>query len=194
MGRTANGSHPVRKGAKNLATLILVRHGQSEWNLANRFTGWWDVDLTEKGVEEARAAGRLLKSRGVLPDLAFTSLQTRAIRTLNLALDKAEDEQALRAALMAACEGGGTDRTLLWELPRRPEPIRMAARISLGLTCTAGVLLLLAAFVAGAETRTTLLIALALIVERCARPSPFCPVRLGKRITLKFSPCASHFI
>jgi len=71
-----------------LATLILVRHGQSEWNLANRFTGWWDVDLTDKGVDEARAAGRLLKDRSVLPDLAFTSLQTRAIRTLNLALEE----------------------------------------------------------------------------------------------------------
>ena len=87
--------------------------------------------------------------------------QKDSIRIRNV---KAEDEQALRAALMAACEGGGTDRTLLWELPRRPEPIRMAARISLGLTCTAGVLLLLAAFVAGAETRSTLLIALALVV------------------------------
>ena len=71
-----------------MSTLILVRHGQSEWNLANRFTGWWDVDLTDKGVEEARAAGRLLKDKGVLPDLAFTSLQTRAIRTLNLALEE----------------------------------------------------------------------------------------------------------
>tara|TARA_B100000678_G_scaffold288607_1_gene297438 strand:- start:369 stop:1055 length:687 start_codon:yes stop_codon:yes gene_type:complete len=71
-----------------LATLILVRHGQSEWNLANRFTGWWDVDLTDKGVDEARAAGRLLKVKGVLPDIAFTSLQTRAIRTLNLALEE----------------------------------------------------------------------------------------------------------
>lgn len=71
-----------------MSTLILVRHGQSEWNLANRFTGWWDVDLTDKGVEEARAAGRLLKSKGVLPDIAFTSLQTRAIRTLNLALEE----------------------------------------------------------------------------------------------------------
>ncbi len=71
-----------------MSTLILVRHGQSEWNLANRFTGWWDVDLTEKGVEEARAAGRLLKEKGVLPDLGFTSLQTRAIRTLNLALEE----------------------------------------------------------------------------------------------------------
>ncbi|MBB3034473.1 2,3-diphosphoglycerate-dependent phosphoglycerate mutase [Alteriqipengyuania lutimaris] len=71
-----------------MPTLILVRHGQSEWNLANRFTGWWDVDLTDKGVDEARAAGRLLKEKGVLPDLAFTSLQTRAIRTLNLALEE----------------------------------------------------------------------------------------------------------
>ncbi len=71
-----------------MATLILVRHGQSEWNLANRFTGWWDVDLTDKGVDEARAAGRLLKVKGVLPDIAFTSLQTRAIRTLNLALEE----------------------------------------------------------------------------------------------------------
>jgi len=71
-----------------LSTLILVRHGQSEWNLANRFTGWWDVDLTDNGVEEARAAGRLLKDKGVLPDIAFASLQTRAIRTLNLALEE----------------------------------------------------------------------------------------------------------
>ncbi|MBY8336737.1 2,3-diphosphoglycerate-dependent phosphoglycerate mutase [Alteriqipengyuania sp. NZ-12B] len=71
-----------------MSTLILVRHGQSEWNLANRFTGWWDVDLTDRGVEEARAAGRLLKDKGVLPDIAFTSLQTRAIRTLNLALEE----------------------------------------------------------------------------------------------------------
>ena len=77
---------------------------------------------------------------------------------------KGENEQALRAALVTACEGGGTDRTLLWELPRHPEPIRMAARISLGLTCTAVVMLLLAVFVAGAETRNALLIALALLV------------------------------
>lgn len=68
--------------------LILVRHGQSEWNLANRFTGWWDVDVTEKGVEEARAAGRLLKEKGVMPTLAFTSVQKRAIMTLHLALEE----------------------------------------------------------------------------------------------------------
>ena len=66
--------------------LILVRHGQSQWNLENRFTGWWDVDLTPKGEDEARAAGHLLAAKGMLPDMAFTSVQTRAIRTLHLAL------------------------------------------------------------------------------------------------------------
>lgn len=69
--------------------LILIRHGQSQWNLENRFTGWWDVDLTEKGEAEARAAGQLLKDKGLLPTVAFTSFQTRAIRTLHLALDAA---------------------------------------------------------------------------------------------------------
>ncbi|MEE4288530.1 MAG: 2,3-diphosphoglycerate-dependent phosphoglycerate mutase [Erythrobacter sp.] len=68
--------------------LILVRHGQSQWNLENRFTGWWDVDLTDQGVAEARAAGALMKEKGVAPTCAFTSLQTRAIRTLNLALEE----------------------------------------------------------------------------------------------------------
>ncbi|MFL0355265.1 2,3-diphosphoglycerate-dependent phosphoglycerate mutase [Erythrobacter sp. GH1-10] len=66
--------------------LILVRHGQSQWNLENRFTGWWDVDLTDKGVEEAMAAGALMQEKGVLPTVAFTSVQTRAIKTLHLAL------------------------------------------------------------------------------------------------------------
>ncbi len=69
--------------------LILVRHGQSQWNLENRFTGWWDVDLTAQGEAEARAAGKLLKDNGVLPTVAFTSLQTRAIKTLHLALEAA---------------------------------------------------------------------------------------------------------
>ena len=68
--------------------LILVRHGQSQWNLENRFTGWWDVDVTEKGAEEARAAGRLIKEKGLLPTRAFTSLQLRAIKTLHLALEE----------------------------------------------------------------------------------------------------------
>ena len=70
-----------------MPTLVLVRHGQSQWNLENRFTGWWDVDLTQKGVDEARAAGHLLSDRGLDFDYCFTSLQTRAIRTLNLMLE-----------------------------------------------------------------------------------------------------------
>ena len=73
-----------------MPTLILVRHGQSQWNLENRFTGWWDVDLTEKGVEEAIAAGRLLADKSVFPTVSFTSVQTRAIKTLNLALEEAD--------------------------------------------------------------------------------------------------------
>ncbi|SIN61487.1 2,3-bisphosphoglycerate-dependent phosphoglycerate mutase [Parasphingorhabdus marina DSM 22363] len=68
--------------------LILLRHGQSQWNLENRFTGWWDVDVTDKGVQEAREAGRLMKEKGIHPELCFTSLQTRAIKTLNLALEE----------------------------------------------------------------------------------------------------------
>jgi 2,3-bisphosphoglycerate-dependent phosphoglycerate mutase len=67
--------------------LILIRHGQSQWNLENRFTGWWDVDVTEKGAAEAWAAGELMRDRGIAPDVAFTSVQTRAIKTLNLALE-----------------------------------------------------------------------------------------------------------
>lgn len=70
-----------------MPSLILVRHGQSQWNLENRFTGWWDVDLTDKGVAEAKAAGTLLADKNMLPDVAFTSLQTRAIRTLHYALE-----------------------------------------------------------------------------------------------------------
>jgi 2,3-bisphosphoglycerate-dependent phosphoglycerate mutase len=70
-----------------MPTLVLIRHGQSTWNLENRFTGWWDVNLTDKGVEEARAAGELLAAKGLDFDLCFTSLQTRAIKTLNIALE-----------------------------------------------------------------------------------------------------------
>ncbi len=68
--------------------LILIRHGQSQWNLENRFTGWWDVDVTEKGIAEARDAGKLMKEKNIVPTLCFTSLQTRAIKTLNLALEE----------------------------------------------------------------------------------------------------------
>jgi 2,3-bisphosphoglycerate-dependent phosphoglycerate mutase len=66
--------------------LVLVRHGQSEWNLKNLFTGWKDVDLTEKGIEEARAAGKKLKAQGLSFDVAFTSSLKRAQNTLDLLL------------------------------------------------------------------------------------------------------------
>ncbi|HEX3423009.1 MAG TPA: 2,3-diphosphoglycerate-dependent phosphoglycerate mutase [Sphingomicrobium sp.] len=69
-----------------MPTLVLLRHGQSQWNLENRFTGWWDVDLSEAGVDEARAAGGLLKREGFDFDCCFTSVLTRAIRTLHLVL------------------------------------------------------------------------------------------------------------
>ncbi|MEE8611862.1 MAG: 2,3-diphosphoglycerate-dependent phosphoglycerate mutase [Sphingomonas aquatilis] len=67
--------------------LVLIRHGQSAWNLENRFTGWWDVDVTDKGAAEARAAGELMAAKGLDFDMTFTSLQTRAIKTLNFALE-----------------------------------------------------------------------------------------------------------
>jgi 2,3-bisphosphoglycerate-dependent phosphoglycerate mutase len=68
--------------------LVLLRHGESTWNKENRFTGWTDVDLTEKGRDEAKAAGQLLKAGGYAFDLVFTSLLKRAIRTSNIALDE----------------------------------------------------------------------------------------------------------
>jgi 2,3-bisphosphoglycerate-dependent phosphoglycerate mutase len=67
--------------------LVLLRHGQSAWNLENRFTGWWDVDITEQGAKEAHLAGELLAAKGFDFDIAFTSLQTRAIKTLHIALE-----------------------------------------------------------------------------------------------------------
>ena len=70
--------------------LILLRHGQSEWNEKNLFTGWFDADLTPLGVEEARRGGRQLAEAGLLPDVVHTSLQRRAIRTANLALAEAD--------------------------------------------------------------------------------------------------------
>ncbi|HEX2762602.1 MAG TPA: 2,3-diphosphoglycerate-dependent phosphoglycerate mutase [Allosphingosinicella sp.] len=70
-----------------MTTLVLIRHGQSAWNLENRFTGWWDVDITAKGAEEARLAGELMAARGLDFDLCFTSYQTRAIKTLDIALE-----------------------------------------------------------------------------------------------------------
>jgi len=73
-----------------MPTLVLLRHGQSQWNLENRFTGWVDVDLTAEGEAQARKGGELIKGAGIQIDHAFTSVQTRAIRTGNLALDAAQ--------------------------------------------------------------------------------------------------------
>lgn len=70
--------------------LILLRHGESEWNAKNLFTGWVDVNLTEKGEKEAVRGGELLKDAGLLPDVLHTSLQRRAIRTAQLALESAD--------------------------------------------------------------------------------------------------------
>ena len=71
-------------------TLVLLRHGESEWNAKNLFTGWVDVALTEKGVDEAVRGGRLMREAGVLPDVVHTSLQRRAINTAALSLDAAD--------------------------------------------------------------------------------------------------------
>jgi 2,3-bisphosphoglycerate-dependent phosphoglycerate mutase len=68
--------------------VVLLRHGESDWNKENRFTGWTDVDLSEKGVAEAAAGGKLMKEAGFEFDLAYTSVLKRAIRTLNLALEQ----------------------------------------------------------------------------------------------------------
>jgi len=81
--RPARATHESR-----MIELVLLRHGESTWNRENRFTGWTDVDLTEKGVAEARAAGRALRAAGIAPDVAYTSLLKRAIRTLWLVLDE----------------------------------------------------------------------------------------------------------
>jgi 2,3-bisphosphoglycerate-dependent phosphoglycerate mutase len=71
-----------------MAKLVLLRHGESDWNRENRFTGWTDVDLSQQGINEARAAGRLLKSEGYDFDVAYTSMLKRALRTLWIALDE----------------------------------------------------------------------------------------------------------
>jgi len=68
--------------------VVLLRHGESQWNLENRFTGWTDVDLTEKGIQEAISAGKVLKEKGFSFDIAYCSVLKRALRTLNIALDE----------------------------------------------------------------------------------------------------------
>lgn len=72
-----------------MAKLVFIRHGQSEWNLSNQFTGWVDVDLSEEGVRQAQNAGALLKKEGIEFDQAYTSVLTRAIKTLHYALEGA---------------------------------------------------------------------------------------------------------
>jgi 2,3-bisphosphoglycerate-dependent phosphoglycerate mutase len=70
--------------------MVLLRHGESQWNLENRFTGWTDVDLSNKGMDEAKSAGRALKDAGFVFDVAFTSVLKRAIRTLWIVLEEAD--------------------------------------------------------------------------------------------------------
>ncbi len=73
---------------KSVGSLILVRHGQSEWNKKNLFTGWKDPDLTEKGIKEAQIAGQALKKMNIIPDICFTSALIRAQRTLDIMLNE----------------------------------------------------------------------------------------------------------
>ena len=71
--------------------LVLIRHGESEWNLENRFTGWKDVDLSPKGMEEAKSAGKILKEMNLVFDVAYTSYLKRAIKTLNIVLEEMDE-------------------------------------------------------------------------------------------------------
>lgn len=75
-----------------MKSIVLLRHGESTWNKENRFTGWTDVDLTEKGVEEAVKAGKLLKEKGYVFDMAYTSYLKRAVKTLNVVLDQLDQD------------------------------------------------------------------------------------------------------
>src|SRR6478735_12397233 len=79
---------PLRQRPSHMHKLVLIRHGQSTWNLENRFTGWTDVDLSETGVGEARQAGRLLRQEGFDFDRVYTSVLKRAIRTAWLVLEE----------------------------------------------------------------------------------------------------------
>ena len=71
--------------------LVLIRHGESAWNLENRFTGWKDVDLSPKGMEEAKSAGKILKEMNLVFDVAYTSYLKRAIKTLNIVLEEMDE-------------------------------------------------------------------------------------------------------
>lgn len=87
LGGTALEAMDFMEG-EGVYTLVLLRHGQSQWNLDNRFTGWVDVDVTAEGAAEARTAGQLLRDANVSVDVAFTSLQKRAIKTLSFCLEE----------------------------------------------------------------------------------------------------------
>eukprot|EP00434_Breviolum_minutum_P004553 symbB.v1.2.004016.t1/scaffold227.1/size261201/2 len=87
---SASNFAPFASTMSKHATLIFSRHGESEWNVANIFTGWVDVDLSEKGLGEAKGAGELLKAEGFEIDVAYTSFLKRAIKTCNLALEAAD--------------------------------------------------------------------------------------------------------
>jgi 2,3-bisphosphoglycerate-dependent phosphoglycerate mutase len=78
----------TNNGDIEMYTVVLLRHGESEWNKSNLFTGWTDVDLSEKGISEAHQAGKTLKAEGYKFDIAFTSVLKRAIRTLDITLDE----------------------------------------------------------------------------------------------------------
>ncbi len=80
----------TNKGANQMLKLVFVRHGLSEWNALNQFTGWVDVDLSEKGIEEATAAGKKIKAAGIEFDVAYTSVLKRAIKTCNYVLEESD--------------------------------------------------------------------------------------------------------
>src|SRR5882762_6423407 len=88
-GSKRNSAAPraSRAGARSVYKVVLLRHGESTWNRENRFTGWTDVDLSDRGLAEAKEAGRLLRESGFIFDIAFTSVLKRAIKTLGIALD-----------------------------------------------------------------------------------------------------------
>jgi len=91
MAKVKNALGTAAAGSKKgHARLIFSRHGESEWNVANRFTGWVDVDLSEKGVGEAKNAGKLLKDEGIQLDVVYTSVLKRAIKTADLALENSD--------------------------------------------------------------------------------------------------------
>ena len=108
-----------------MPTLVLLRHGQSQWNLENRFTGWWDVGLTERGIEEAKAAGALLRDKGFDFDHCFTSLQSRAIRTLDLVLEAMDRWVRTLAATLAT----GRSVTDAIRVSRKTAPAAVAEEV-----------------------------------------------------------------